>query len=139
MEREILFRGKRLSNGEWVKGFYCHIPHGRYGQDEHLIQTIKNNGKIGTLERVDPASAGQYTGLTDKNGVKIFEGDILRTREWEGKRTAVVIFENGMFRAHRMSLVTWTVNPGIYNCEIIGNIHDNPELLDSKYVDDGSG
>ena len=69
--REILFRGKRLNNGEWVEGFYKHLPCGRFGADEHMIQTVLENGKIGMLYDIDPSTVGQYTGRKDKNGKRV--------------------------------------------------------------------
>ena len=69
MEREILFRGKRIDNGEWVEGNYIFEDFDRVGI--HQIGTIIQCFVI-------PETVGQFTGLTDKNGVKIFEGDILR-------------------------------------------------------------
>lgn len=74
--RDILFRGKRKDTGEWVYGYYAHIPCGRFKREEHLIQTIKKDGTIGLLHEVIPDTVGQDTGQTDKNGTKIFEGDI---------------------------------------------------------------
>lgn len=129
MNREILFRGKLLAGnkkGEWTEGCLKIWPNKE-------MDILPDDTVRGIYGAVDPATVGQYTGLLDKNGEKIFEGDILRTREWEGRKEAVVIFESGMFKAHGMSLVTWTINPGIYNCEIIGNIHDNPELLQEAW------
>lgn len=120
--REIIFRGKRLDNGEWVEGFYNHIPNGRFGMDEHLIQTIKENGKIGMLYDVDPSTVGQYTGLNDKNGKKIFEGDILSLRTG---RPHVVRFKNGAFILEDSAIpMSFAIK-----FETIGNIYDNPELL----------
>lgn len=87
--REILFRGKRMDNGEWIKGYYA--PIGEY----HYILT-------GRLELVpylgfehflvNPDTVGQFTGLTDKNGVKIFEGDIIEFNDpYDGKSIHVVV------------------------------------------------
>ena len=120
--REILFRGKRLDNGEWVEGFYNHLPCGRFGADEHMIQTVLENGKIGMLHDIDPCTAGQYTGLKDKNGERIWEGDILSLRTG---RPHVVRFKNGAFILEDSSIpISFAIK-----FEIIGNVHDNPELL----------
>ena len=107
MNREILFRGKRVDNGEWAEGFYVHIPCGRFEADEHMIQTVKPDGKIGLLYDVDPSTVCQYAGLTDKNGKKIFEGDILRQKttdkfkqynDFEWERYGIVRFGEHDFR-----------------------------------------
>ena len=121
--REILFRAKILATESvWVEGFYNHIPCGRFQCDEHLIQTIDENGRIGRLFTVYKSTLGQFTGLTDKNGKKIFEGDIL---EFRRGRTHTVKFEDGAY------IFTGTAIPVRYadKFEVIGNIHDNPELL----------
>ncbi len=84
-------------------------------------------------EEVIPETVGQYTGLTDKNGKKIFEGDIVKGLFVFGEISSVVIFKYGSFG------IEWNIDEikvldpflGLRNieCEVIGNIHDNPELL----------
>ena len=145
--REILFRGKRLDNGEWGEGFYNHIPRGRFGSDEHMIQTVLENGKIGMLHDIDPSTVCQYTGVKDKNGKRIFEGDMIKPFDDEVDKM-VVEFHHGQFllclygERGYMTEYGWE-EEGNYGCfeaeplssygddiEIIGSIHDNPELLD---------
>lgn len=122
--RDILFRGKRLDNGEWVYGFYCHVPRGRLDRDEHLIQTVRKSGKMGMLHCVDPSTVGQYTGLLDKNGKRIFEGDVLTVDGEVGcfelkfnENTAMFIMDGDAIRASFNIFGTDEV-------EVIGNIHD---------------
>jgi len=156
--REVLFRGKTLATeSKWVEGFYNHIPRGRFMCDEHCIQTILEDGKIGPLYNVDDNTVGQFTGLTDKNGKKIFEGDIVRdisvyaahltafergreTKEnveryrYSGK-VSVVSFETEDHGScgccyHAFSGSGFEAKEvDIRCCEVIGNIHDNPEFL----------
>lgn len=135
--REILFRGKRKDNGEWVEGFYSQF-HNRPAIDEpnsHQIFELIDEGvkifgtSIGGFWRiVDPETIGQYTGLTDKNDTKIFEGDIVKKVFNGNELTGKVGYLDGSFgvrladgSGHLICLFT--------QCEVIGNIHDNPELL----------
>lgn len=148
--REILFRGKRLDNGEWVTGDLRHGGYYLNDPDVYIVVLF-----VGTVINypVDPATVGQYTGLKDKNGKRIFEGDIIKTHYINTKKNDFVeqvVFHNGRFCAlfnfsgnGRM----WTNLPdGVPHlpqdktpymdwCEIIGNIHDNPELLEGGWND----
>ena len=129
--REILFRGKRLNNGEWVEGFYNHLPCGRFGADEHMIQTVLENGKIGMLYDIDPSTVGQYTGLKDKNGKRIFEGDIIRKTN-EGRHAQIFTADIRTSFCTNEKVYYGPCDYLIESCEyeVIGNIHDNPELLE---------
>ena len=134
--REILFRGKRIDNGEWIEGIPVKTHIGTFIVFEENPHYCNQYGymEICELAMVDPASVGQYTGLI-ANGKKIFEGDILRFG-YTGKNrgvdgVAAVIFEDGEFGVKwgwhsEFVALTGFANTSI---EIIGNIHDNPELL----------
>ena len=129
--REILFRGKLIDNGEWVQGSLF-----SEGTRIEIVRGTCNNIGIEGVEVIHE-TVGQYTGLTDKNGKKIFEWDVLqfnytgKNHGVEGKAT--VIFEHGKFG------VLWGLHKefvcldGFANTtiEVIGNIHDNPELLEN--------
>ena len=127
MNREILFRGKRTDNGEWVEGYLCECHHKDTGKYDYAIQEMFENGYI--MHEVIPETVGQNTGLTDKNGKKIFEGDICKHRSNYSGNTviSVVTYTDG----HFLALVC--ENSGFElpeKLEVIGNIHDNPELLE---------
>ena len=140
--RDILFRGKRIDNGEWVDG--CLAAHDlicpNYPEDtsnatgDYYGQTPY----VGFVE-VDPETVGQFTGLTDENGRRIFEGDIVRFAERRigGEDVSIVEqvgFDEGGFCTHRYFLNNWLrnglgENTKLEGIEVIGNIHDNLELL----------
>lgn len=160
--REILFRGKRIDNGEWVEGYYTDLPVGSFAatifsNDEEIVcedtesyiievyekqhSNYPNSIPLRVVElekyQVAPETVGQCTGLTDENGKKIFEGDILKilssdcgqADEW----ISVVKYDEYGFSPFCDQ----------YNCdgcecsfeldeyEVIGNIYDNPELLEA--------
>lgn len=121
--REILFRGKRKDNGEWVEGFYCG---GNERNTLHPAIFIYLPDKQSyDYQDIDINTLGQYTGLCDKNGVRVFEGDIVRIFDGE-YFSGVVKYSNeqGSFTVDDTSLHYW-----VSDIEVIGNIHDNSELL----------
>ena len=133
--REILFRGKQLDNGEWVEGWYEMYPFGKWPVKTSIIPS--EEAKDGHYEhaQVDPSTVGQYTGLKDKNGKRIFEGDIVHCLARMDEANCVVIFEEGEFRlVPERNYKTYVTGGGYHalRCfvkEVIGNIHDNPEML----------
>lgn len=146
--REILFRGKRIDTGEWIEGMLFNgkedtfiIPHGNeYSYDEQFyVYGFK----------VDPETVGQYTGLTDKNGKKIFENDVVKCNDEaiNAEFTAFVKFgnPNGEYNwgyqlnfiagdTATLDILLWVEmeEEGAY-IEVIGNIHDNPEPLEDYH------
>lgn len=143
--REILFRGKRIDNGEWVEGYcVCESNHAPFANERkyryYIFKDVFLDWGRGYFEQyvVIPETIGQYTGLKDKNGNKIFEGDILAF--W-GRACGVVRYGEGTFDSGIYCYTGFyyeTVcgdkdHTSLYeNCdaEVIGNIHDNPELLE---------
>ena len=127
--REILFRGKD-KDGVWCKGFYC-----VFNRKSYRIYTGYAETDCGDYYpdyfNVDPETIGQYTGLTDKNGTKIFEGDIVN---YNGTAHKVVFETRGgsaYFGIEINHIETWgfCLEVPTKLVEVIGNIYDNPELL----------
>lgn len=157
--RDILFRAKRLDNGKWAESrslnrsvteddvSLWYIGAGQPAdqwEDEHgNMVSIETTGEC-LFYACDPATIGQYTGLTDKNGKKIFEGDIVNilgnqaVEEWKNVNyNALIAFLDGGFCA-----IDGTVDDHAFrryalarmdfDLEVVGNIHDNPELLEGE-------
>lgn len=135
--REILFRGKRMDNGDWVEGDLIASRYiSPYQNGELYINGTYVNGKSvdgivwgqGSLYRIAPSTVGQYTGLKDKNGKMIFDGDIVKRLgdkcvvKWI-KEDAKFIIIGGMTKLDFSLFFA-------ENLEVIGNITDNPELLE---------
>lgn len=139
MKREILFRGINFQK-EWVYGDLFHS----YANDDIAIVYYREGSKTPTFDAVFPESVGQYTGLKDKNKVKIFEGDIVRfsyitdgIKPIEIECLAKVVFEDGSFmikciKGHvhnSMQRALFAMDYFNIKVEVIGNITDNPELM----------
>jgi uncharacterized phage protein (TIGR01671 family) len=129
--REIKFRGKILKTSEWVYGYYV------YTHDRHRIIYEDYEGFY-CEEEVDPETVGQYTGLKDRNGKEIYEGDIIRENycgdiwEWVVKFSETY---GGFYIHHLPTNETFYFDDmlGVFeNGEVIGNIYENPELVGSE-------
>lgn len=129
--REILFRGRRKKGDKrWVEGYLT------YGYADYV--GIVNRCCAGTSFEVVPETVGQYTGMKDKNGVRVFEGDIIITdNKWKNQGYSVVKYsdENTAFvlecqHSGEMLGEPFGMNYFSNNIEVIGNIYDNPELLE---------
>lgn len=119
--REIKFRGKRIDAGEWGYGDLI------FSNDYPHIGTDKENRFLREC-RVDPETVGQYTGLKDKDGKEIYEGDIVQYHPEANMGTGPVVYELGAFRVQG-DFDALLYHFSLKALEVIGNIHDNPELL----------
>lgn len=144
MGREILFRGKRKDNGRWVEGYYQQ-RYDAFENIQHLIFWAKSY-TVWEYVEVDPGSICQYTGLTDKHGRKIFEGDIVKGVAYSIDFIGYIVWIDTIagfgvryFNKHReptawenssilKAIQRWK-QPNEFQAEVIGNIFDNPELL----------
>lgn len=130
--REILFRGKRIDNGEWVYGYYCPVVRGKFPATPCIVPDCD---EMWEGIPIIPETVGQYTGLKDKNGNKIFEGDIIKsTDKYNHSVMYIVEFLNGAFCLRQLEvdykITFWDVPDKYFINEVVGNIHDNPELLE---------
>lgn len=135
--KEILFRGKRADNGEWVYGYVVKIKTDKTNEGWAIKDTLYhiNDGCCDLIpEEVIPETIGQFTGLTDKSGKEIFEGDMV---VWGGDRDAFFEVFWHDYECRYSLRVHWQGNrcggyvplfDANHSFEIIGNIHDNPEI-----------
>ena len=141
--REILFRGKRLQGSDWVEGYFF---------KSDINKRVRESGKATMIFTPDcdtfitvpecnnsfmvvSDTVGQYTGLKDKNGKRIFEGDIAKVLQGKDKDIAYVGFENGAFMLYPKTgniyeRTLWEYWYNDWDVEVVGNITDNPELLE---------
>ena len=126
--REYLFRGKRKDNGEWVECCGIIATENWVSIFTVIDDIDENSSEVNEIE-VIPETVGQYTGLTDKNGDKIFDSDVVDILT-ENEEVGVVTYDEGCFyvKADGFS-VDFRNNINGNDLLIIGNIHDNPELL----------
>jgi uncharacterized phage protein (TIGR01671 family) len=136
---EYKFRGKRLDNGEWVFGYFTkNRPSPKTSEPPYTLQTAIDHEEKGVIltSLVDPATVGQYTGLKDKYRCEIYEGDILETfDQGQIRQLWYVRFEQGCFIAALDNLPNYIqpfVRVDFAQVEVIGNIHDNPDLLEVR-------
>lgn len=132
--REILFRGKRMDNGDWVFGDLIREPFG------YCIQVVTGSGNGYRRKKyaISEETVGQYTGLKDKNGKRIFEGDILKSH-YDSLFPDDVTFDLVVFCDSAWCIQQNGFEP-VPACadmisdisEVVGNIYDNPELLEDN-------
>jgi uncharacterized phage protein (TIGR01671 family) len=137
--REINFRGKRLDNGKWVVGDLIENQ-GRFfiyhATSESTIEDNDDGHIVVVAVEVEPATVGQYTGLKDKNGKKIWEGDIVAVSFGDIVIPLLVVFDCGGWKIREKydetlhDLESYTSSKDVNS--VIGNIHDNPELIETE-------
>lgn len=139
MNSEIKFRGKRLDNGEWVVGYLCENING-YLSIQQIVRKVEEGFAVPhKIYEIAPKTVGQFIGLKDKDGREIYEGDIVTAWSVGSCMTGVIKKRiDGLWiispaYLHRRF---WNMAPNISgvddSVEIIGNIHDDPELLNNE-------
>ncbi len=134
--REILFKAKRIDNGEWVEGYLVETRHNTYFDGYRIID--KDGINYDELDYYDPSFISyvidktticQFTGLTDKNGNKIWENDVVDLHGYGFGigNIEIVSYKDGGFYPFMIS--KWECTPDSEDVEVIGNIFDNPELI----------
>lgn len=123
--RKIKFRGKSLDNGKWAYGFVL------FSQDKSEAVIALLTATESVCDNVDTDTVGQFTGLHDKNGKEIYEGDIVRfDNHLQG--VSKVLFDSGQYTVESKNYSTALTYRIANHIVIIGNIHDNPELLKTE-------
>lgn len=123
--REILFRAKDKNTHEWVYGYYAQLLRAEGFDHIMLVPAEDLNESSNTIYPIIPETVGEYTGLTDRNGKKIFEGDILKGVQQD---LFIMKWQRGQFIAENK--IDWLFGFEGKAGEIIGNIHDNPEVVE---------
>ncbi len=131
--REIIFRGKSVNDGKWYEGSYISMLKREYIADVqfHDIEEIKIEK---AMNEVDPESLGQFTGMVDQHGTKVFEGDICEVTLPNGDTEVMLVLWNERMNKYQLkyrngnhcSFYKWA------GYKVIGNIHDDPDLIDDQ-------
>jgi uncharacterized phage protein (TIGR01671 family) len=132
MSRKIKFRGKEIETGKWIYGAF--VPDALEGSNDLVSWGFIRNynreiHKMQTIE-VDRETVGQYTGLRDKNGKEVYEGDIIRwdEKEWGEPFSEIVTWDYELFAIRKSDWKEY--------CEVAGNIYGNPELSQKQKLED---
>ena len=133
MEDRYLSKAKRIDNGEWVVGYIARYGH--TGKEKYYI--IPSYASDLYVFEVDPTTICQCTGLKDKNGNLIWENDVVRVTINSGSTICRCAFADTvahfqLWQKHTIKSTSTVLNLGNYECEVIGNIFDNSELLESE-------
>lgn len=138
MNREILFRGKRFGNGEWVEGYFAKYRDFQNKVYTSILQFDKDDfgdayccGKVPVI----PETVGQFTGLRDRNGKAVYEGDIVEDEcthvlyiiEWDDMNACFSLAKKEFAHTEYVGDID-----DVHEMEVISNIHDNPELLEDE-------
>ena len=147
--RDILFRGKRKDNGEWIEGYYAKATEAISDKEVHVIfpldLTLFPRNEFCSYVEIIPGTNYQFTGLTDKNGKKIFEGDAVKAKVIVNKMSGSKKYDDIYEVAYHPNYCYFYLKKkgnnllfdgnwsyGVTIEEVIGNIHDNPELLEDE-------
>ena len=144
MKREIKFRGKRINSKQWIDGSLILNPENQYPVIGDVFSEYDDGRKVDNWieKEVDPETIGQFTGKKDKNGKEIYEGDVCKCRYYKHAEKDLYLTQKVVFEHASFFVVVGDLKPDLEtetytNCplnwvneiEIIGNIYENPELL----------
>ena len=141
--RDILFRGKRIDNGKWVYGFYDGQQiRTYYDRNYKMLTTIdeRTHAIIHSFHRVIAGTVGEYTGLTDKNGKRIFEGDILEFLDDDGEKSLYIVRWSDDYSGWATKSTNMKCDDETMDCwehfrechEVVGNIYENDNISELR-------
>lgn len=145
LRRQIKFRGKRIDSGEWVYGYYIEMglkhficnpitmpPEIFFFKKRNGEQINAVSGMFSPMYEVDPATVGQFIDRLDRNKKEIYEGDMCKNGDWVPDANAYSYREEDVRWDKGSAMwIGWNYNEDGMTCEVIGDIHSNPELLEN--------